>query len=217
MPEGQEGYKYGTATKQKNLSNLYQKFMNFSKINGKQTTIYMTVIAIIVFFGIAGMVTTGLSTQREQLQSQLTNTQAGLNDVIAQKTECQKNVEEKNVEIAECNDKMNSTQTYLVECEKTRDEFKENAGELSSLLNDCSVKRDTYKNSTEKLIVDLANCISERNTYKTVYDNFTFVVQQISGNAAKQMCCLGQQNRTISWKMVDYNVVCGEGPNTVSC
>ena len=186
------GYKYSYSPPFRN------KHLKFLKSNSRHILIIVISIVLIFSFSTISNRITGFVLYANDLEARLNETLKNVNTLSREKAECSAMLSDTGQNMDICNNKLTSSQSFLVTCEKERSELKSYSDQINSLFRICEVER---KDLSEKLANETAN-------YK-----------EVVRSSVKAICCsFGDSSSGASrnWAIVSSQIVCS-GNFTVNC
>jgi len=188
--------KYNYKPRYKNRS--LGRVLELAKENSRTMGFLVLAIALIFSFSMLSNRITGYATYTSDLESSLNETLQQLNTESHLKAVCNANLDSTRADLTLCNDKLSSSQNYLVSCEKDRNDLKSYSDQLNSLFSFCDV---------------------ERADLKTKYANETENYRVVVRNSVKAICCSFGDATTgtvRSWGIENNQIVCS-GNFSVNC
>lgn len=185
-------FKYSYKPRSKN------RLFDFAGKNSRNVGLFLLAVALISSFSLLSDRITGYVTYTSDLESTLNETLQQLNIESRLKAECIANLDSTKSGLNLCNDKLTSSQSYLVTCEKDRGELKSYSDQLNSLFSACDVERADMKTK-------LAN----------ETENFKSIVR----NSVKAICCSfgdALSGAVRRWGIENSQIVCS-GNFSVNC
>ncbi len=166
--------------------------------NSRNIGMSVLALSLIFSFSVLSGRITGFVTYTADLESVLNETTKQLNTESRLRAECDSDLTRTASSLSECNGKLTSSQSYMVACEKDRDELKSYSDSLNSLFSSCD---------------------TERADVKIKYANETENYKQAVKNSVKAICCSfgdAQSGTVRLWEMENNRIVC-TGNYTVNC
>lgn len=185
-------YKYSYRPRSKN------RVLDFTGKNSRNIGLLLLSIGLIFSFSLLANRITGYVTYTSDLESTLNETVQQLNTESRLKAECTANLDSTKSSLGTCNDKLTSSQNYLVTCEKERGDLKSYSTQINSVYSICD---------------------SERSDLKIKYANETENYKSIVRNSVQAICCSFGDSSTgtiRSWGIQDNRIICS-GNFTVNC
>ncbi len=166
--------------------------------NSKSVGLSILAIALIFSFSILSGRITGFVTYASDLESTLNETAKQLDIESQLRATCDSALASTKSGLSLCNDKLYSSQGYLVTCEKDRDDLSSYSARLNEQFSSCDAQREELN----------AKYTNETENYKTIVRN-----------SVKAICCsFGdlQIGNSRNWGITNNQIVCG-GNYTVNC
>ncbi|MBI2076712.1 MAG: hypothetical protein HYT72_05695 [Candidatus Aenigmarchaeota archaeon] len=187
-----KGYKYSYRPPFRN------KQLKFLKANGRHMLIIVISITLIFTFSTIANRITGFVLYANDIEARLNETLKNVNMLSREKAECSAMLADTGQNMDICNNKLTSSQSFLVACEKERDDLKSYSDRINSLFRACDVER---KDLSEKLA-------NETSNYK-----------EVVRSSVKAICCSfgdSVSGALRNWAILNSQIVCS-GNFTVNC